>query len=279
MNKKAHITLLAENKEHTVTVNLLDNEYVNFMIENHEKSGDWNANYIKIPSCMPYDADEIDSLWKSILLSYRKFLEIIAHQDLINPPEVFDNTNIYTNILHRIFTTYSWHNTYCGVEVDYTQEGRDVVEQMNVDIHELEKYIVNSTRDNYEAVSWIDIQGQISAENRYFFSDEELQNISTTHTVYCVKHILGKDHIIAYLDEDVPDAWDVQTSFISYCGFCIDFRGDIRRAWKEQKFTQWLGNNSPGYYPVGDMSKEDLLLLNELTENTKDIKVVEVNYE
>lgn len=278
--KKAKIILRADEQDYTLTINLLDSSYVDHMISNHDTSGTWSEKLITIPSRMPYDSEQINSIWQDILRCYNIFLDIIDHEDLVSPPQVFDMTNKYTNILHRVFTTYSWHNTYFGNQVEYTEEGRNNVEDMNTYIHELEKYVENPTRESFNPVSWIDIQGEIGAHNRYFFSEEELENISTEHSVYCVKHILGKDHLIAYLDEDDPDNWDVQTSWISYCGFCIDFKGDIRRAWKDSSFNEWLEESNAGYYPVGDMSQEDMDILSHLQENYKNkIEVLSVVYE
>lgn len=278
--KKTKIILRAGEQDYTVTINLLSNSYVEHMIKNHDTSGLWSEHTITIPSRMPYNFDEVNSLWKDILNCYNNFLSIIEHEDLVSPPEVFDMSNKYTNILHRVFTTYSWHETYFGNRVKYTQEGRDIVEDMNIYIHELEKYIENKTRNSFEPVTWMDIQGEIGAHNRYFFSDEELENISTEHSVFCVKHILGKDHLIAYLDEDEPNHWDVQTSWISYCGFCIDLKGDIKRAWKDPNFNKWLKGSKIGYYPVGDMSQEDMDILSHLQENYKNnIEVITVVYE
>lgn len=280
MSKKAIITLRAGNSDHKIVVNLLDNAYVDFLISNNTAATGWTEKLVSIPSRMPHNIDEINFLWQSILKCYAEFLDIINHADLLLPPAVFDMTNSYTNSLHRIFTTYSWHNTYFGIEVPYTQRGRDVVEEMNTLIHELEKYIENPTRNSFADVEWTDIQAEHGAHNRYFFSEEELENVSTDHSVYCVKHILGKDHLIAYLDEDSPAHWDVQTSWISYYGFCIDFKGDIRKAWKNPEFVQWLDGNQAGYYPVGDISDEHLSLLSDIEERYMNkIEVVSVEYE
>lgn len=262
-------------------IELFDNPYVRHVVSLERKSKSWSVRPIKIPSTKKYNEEEINSLWERILGSYNSFLSLFKIEDHFKIPTNFDHTNKYTNILHRIFTNYVENKTYNNKRLSISKQAVDYVEDMNETIHELERYISNKTKKNFDDVHWVDIQAATGPKFMYRFSEEEKNNmVSQDCSVYCVKHILGKDYIISYLDEDDPNEWDIQNMHIGYCGFCVDVDGDLRRQWKDQKFVEYLGENKVGYYPMGNMSEKDLKKLSNLTREHKIIESgVTVRYE
>jgi hypothetical protein len=278
-----NVSICDDEKEHTFRIDLLSNKYVDHLFEKHEISGNWSWQRVAVPSELDYDADRIKELWDGCLSCYYKFLDLIGAKDLAAPPETFDFTNKHTNTLHRIFTTYNISCTYYGVEYEFKQEALDEVEELNVLIHELEKYIPNKTIDDFKKdfgkVAWIDIQGDNhEKETRFNFyeSDREfVNNFSEYCNVFCIKHILGKDHLIGYLNEDESHHWDITNFHLGYCGFCLDFRGDLQRVWKYPPLKDWAGEVSLSYYPVGRISEEDMDVIRGLSSN---VKVVGVEY-
>ena len=280
---KAIIELTHPNtgEHHKCVIELFDNPYVRHVVSLERKSKNWTSRCIRIPSTKKYNEEEINYLWESILGYYNSFLSLFNIEDQFNIPAKFDHTNTYTNILHRIFTNYVQYKTYNNKKLLINKQAVDHVEDMNETIHELERYITNNTRENFDPIHWVDIQAETDPSLIYRFSEEEKNNmVSQDCSVYCVKHILGKDYLISYLDEDDPNEWDIQNMHIGFCGFCIDIDGDLRRQWKEQKFVDYLDNNKVGYYPMGNMSEKDLKELSNLMHICKPlVSGVTVRYE
>lgn len=280
---KAIIELTHPNtgEHHSFVIELFDNPYVRHVVSLERKSKNWTCRCIRIPSTKKYDEEEINFLWETILGHYNSFLSLFNIEDQFNIPAKFENTNKYTNILHRIFTNYVEHKTYNNKRLPINKQAIDCVENMNEAIHELERYITNNTRENVDPIHWVDIQAETDPSLIYRFSDEEKNNmVSQDCSVYCVKHILGKDYLISYLDEDNPNEWDIQNMHIGFCGFCVDIDGDLRKQWKEQKFVEYLGKNKVGYYPMGNMSEKDLKELSNLMHICKPlVSGVTVRYE
>jgi hypothetical protein len=254
-------------EEHRFFIELFDNPYVRHVVGLERKSKNWSCSRVRIPSVKRYSKKTVDCLWKQLLEQYNSFLSIFDLQDQFNIPTNFDRTNKYTNILHRVFTEYVEYKTYNKKKVKISNQAMLYAEEMNETIHELEKYISNKTRKNFEYVNWIEIQAQTNPSLIYRFSEEEKTNmVSQDCSVYGVKHILGKDYIISYLDEDNPDEWDIQNMHIGFCGFCIDAKGDLRRQWKDKKFVEYLNQNKVGYYPMGNMAEKELKELYSIME-------------
>lgn len=252
-------------ENHRFFIELFDNPYVRHVVGLERKSKNWTCRRVRIPSKKKYDKKKVDYLWEQLLGEYNSFLSIFDIEDQFNIPTKFDRTNKYTNILHRIFTEYVQYKTYNKKRLVISDQAVIHAEDMNETIHELEKYIANNTRENVDPIHWVDIQAETDPSLIYRFSDEEKNNmVSQDCSVYCVKHILGKDYLISYLDEDNPNEWDIQNMHIGFCGFCIDIDGDLRRQWKEQKFVEYLGENKVGYYPMGNMSENDLKELSSI---------------
>lgn len=281
---KAKINLSLNTKEYLLDIDLLDNNYVRHMIRNHHASGSWDYNHVAIPAEKNCSLEEIDSLWSHIRNLYYSFVIDMGLKDYVEPPLKFDGTNKYTNLLHRVFTNYDLNGRFDGKIYEKKEMHISNNREMNELIHELEKCIRNETKndfiENFGKVNWIDIQGQKNRDTMYHFTKEDMSEVRDDVNVYCVKHILGKDHIIGYLDEDQSSHWDITTCHLSFCGFCVDYQGDLRRAWQYGPLKKWALDSKMGYYPVGNMSEDGINTLIELNKISRlKIKVNDVVYE
>lgn len=299
---KAIITLLIDEKEtRDISIDLIDSKYVQHMIE-HNDANDWSFKLISAPAIIHNpEPDAAQKLWEEILHHYNTFLELTGAEDLINPPNFpevdIDNFAIphweivskhYTNLLHRVFTTYHNFQTYYGYEYRLTDDRKAALAELNTLVHKLERHIKNESQSNfvdqYGRLEWCEVRGTEDRSHAYWFDEDEKLEADTEANVHCIKHILGKDHLTAFFDDDDPHAWDVVTCWMGYCGFQIDFKGTLNQAWKHQPFLDWCDGEKIGHYPIGNICEEDLEYLQKISEpidqhnNRRKIETVGVEY-
>jgi len=275
------ILTYSQNEIGSFYIDLLDNPYTDHLIENCNKNDMWVWQQYTIPFLLPHDPQKIYELWEKCIEKYNNFLYLIGAEDVINPPKKFDGTNKYTNFLHRVFTTYMENCEYGNSKYAFNPIAGNELESLNIYIHELEKYIPNNTINRFleknGSVSWLEIQSKTKfVENRFLFSDSHDQEYDDTVNVFNIKHILGKDHLYGYLNEDVPDNFDIRKYQMAYCGFCIDYNEDLRRSWKYSPLKVWSRQKDISHYPVGTISKKDLKYVRELLKRGVKNIVVEV---
>lgn len=258
----------------TIPIELVDTPYRQHFVDKLHLVSDWTVQTSSRPTVKNYNSSVVKSNWDILKLTYYKLCKILGHTPKYSLPDNFDNSNYYLNILHRYFTTAHTFNTWDGKSFEMDETIFSLIHSLNDSVHVIENYVTNDKMLPYleNPIKWMEIMGNPDTIEKIFPLDKYPEYISKDYNVYAIKHITGKDFITSYFDNDTANAWDIQNFHITYIGLCIDVFGDFKRIWSSKHFKKWIKQNNftgkIGYFPVGNISQENIQYLQENFYNT-----------
>lgn len=239
-------------------IEVVDTPFTDALYQSYIKSGDFRFTHV-VRRKHYKDISEGHRLYKSALYHYKSFLKYIDKEDQYNPPEVWDETNKWLNILHRCFTR-GWQDTYAGERYDYrlkTDECKQHLQQLNTDIHDCEFYVETDRMIKHDC-KWFEVEGVNDSNTLIELKNVEYE-ISNDYDVTVMPYTLGKNFKIAYLDNDIiaEDVNNIDKK--TYFSLKIDHDRKIRNMFESTDFAAWKKENNYdgpiGGIPIGNIIK------------------------
>jgi len=239
-------------------IEVVDTPFTDALYQSYIKSRDFRFTHV-VRRKHYKDISEGHNLYKSALYHYRSFLEYIDKEDQYNPPEVWDETTKWLNILHRCFTR-GWQDTYAGERYDYrlkTDECKQHLQQLNTDIHDCEFYVETDRMIKHDC-KWFEVEGLNDSNTLIELKNVEYE-ISNDYDVTVMPYTLGKNFKIAYLDNDIiaEDVNNIDKK--TYFSLKIDHDRKIRNMFESTDFAAWKKENNYdgpiGGIPIGNIIK------------------------
>lgn len=238
-------------------IEVVDTPFTDALYKSYTKSRDFRFTQVSRIKHTD-DITEGHRLYKSALHHYKAFLEVIGKEDHYNPPEVWDETNKWLNIMHRCFTR-AWQLHYAGERYDHNlfDECRQHLQQLNADIHDCEFYVETDRMVKHDCW-WLEVEGLNDNTTLIDLKDVEYE-ISNDYDVTVMPYTLGKNFKIAYLDNDIvaEDVHNIDKK--TYFSLKIDSERKIRNMFESPNFAAWKKENNYdgpiGGIPIGNISK------------------------
>lgn len=239
-------------------IEVIDTPFTDALYKSYMKSKDFRFTHIARRKG-DNDITKGHALYQNALYHYRSFLACIGREDHYNPPEVWDETNKWLNILHRCFTR-GWKGTYFGKPYRYelkNEECQHHLLQLNANIHECEYYVENDRMKTHDC-SWFEVEG-LNDESTLINLESIEYEISNDYDVTVMPYTLGKNFKIAYLDNDIvaEDVNNVDKK--TYFSLKIDYDRRIRNMFESDDFAAWKKENKydgpVGGIPIGNITR------------------------